>query len=116
VLSASLAATKAQHQLFVPDENAAEAARPKDAHIYGVKDLASLCQHLSGEAVFSQAQASLNLNIRPLPDLIDVKGQHRAKPAIRLKNNTHQTCRFFCCKIYYQCATTTTLGRLWHYA
>ncbi len=84
VLSASLAATKEQHPLFVPLENAAEAARPKEALIYGVRDLASLCRHLSGESPLSPAQVTPHQQQKALPDLIDVKGQHRARRALEI--------------------------------
>ncbi len=84
VLSASLAAAKDQHPLFVPYSNAEEAARPKHAVVYGVKDLVSLCQHLTGEAPLTPAQASVAANPHPQLDLMDVKGQHRARRALEI--------------------------------
>ena len=90
VLSASLAATKEAHQLFVPEENAAEAARPKDAHIYGVKDLATI-------------EISMNDLLRFNPDSLSVQQGETIR--LRITNNgkiPHEFvlgtrgCRFVC--------------------
>jgi len=84
VLSASIAATKEQHQLFVPLENASEAARPKNAHVYGIKHLAELCQHLSATDCLIATQPEYRVQTGISLDLADVKGQHRARRALEI--------------------------------
>jgi len=84
VLSASLASAKEGHSLFVPSANADEAARPKNAQVYGVSDLVGLCQHLTGGKRLTLAQPSVSVNHHPVLDLLDVKGQHRARRALEI--------------------------------
>lgn len=84
-LPASLAAREAGHALFLPEANAAEAARPAGAVIYGAAHLLDVCAHLQEQTLLPQADASL---LPPLlawgPDLSDVKGQHRARRALEI--------------------------------
>ena len=84
VLSASLAAGRDNRALFVPLENAGEAARPPQSRVFGAADLGTLCAHLQGDRMLPRALASLPLNVRKLPDLADVKGQHRARRALEI--------------------------------
>lgn len=71
-------------RLFLPFENAAEAAVVKDIEVYGVKNIASLAAHLNGLSYIPRAKPaefdpSELLNI---PDFADVKGQDAVKGAI----------------------------------
>lgn len=86
VLSASIAAAKEHHALYVPSNNANEAARPKNARVYGVAHLVALCEHLqTGEPLAATVNDTSNyVATRAMPDLIDVKGQHRARRALEI--------------------------------
>ncbi|RZU38414.1 magnesium chelatase family protein [Fluviicoccus keumensis] len=84
VLSASLAAGRENRALFVPAENAGEAARPPQSRVFGAACLGSLCAHLQGDTMLPRATPSRPLNpVRPA-DLADVKGQHRARRALEI--------------------------------
>lgn len=84
VLSASLAATKEKHALYVPCDNAQEASYPQHAQIYGLKHLKELCAYLSGELTPSATPKPQHHHIQKTPDLSDVKGQHRARRALEI--------------------------------
>ena len=85
VLSASIAATKESHALYIPSPNALEAARPKNARVYGVSHLRALCDYLQTdtglEPTLNQKPSHQTLK---MPDLCDVKGQHRARRALEI--------------------------------
>ena len=84
-LSASLAAGREQHELFVPRDNAAEAARPPGSRVFGAPDLRRLCEHLEGEHLLTRAAPPEQTAARiAAPDLSDVKGQHRARRALEI--------------------------------
>lgn len=84
VLSASLAATKDGHSLYVPLDNGQEAAYPQQAKIYGVSHLKELCAGLLGELQLSVIQNKPQHHYSQSPDLSDVKGQHRARRALEI--------------------------------
>ncbi|PTQ91165.1 YifB family Mg chelatase-like AAA ATPase [Agitococcus lubricus] len=84
VLAASLASTQQQHVLCVPADNAAEAARPSGAKVYGFSDLKQLYRFLQGEISPSIAQAPVDNVPTHVLDLADVKGQHRARRALEI--------------------------------
>ena len=72
-------------RLFVPAENAAEAAFAEGVEVYGVKTVAELIAHLSGEAALSPAAAPAPEHFAAgLPDLADVKGQEGVKRALEI--------------------------------
>ena len=85
VLSASIAAAKEGHALYIPSSNALEAARPKNARVYGVSHLRALCDYLQTdtglEPTLNQKPSHQTLK---MPDLCDVKGQHRARRALEI--------------------------------
>ena len=72
-------------RLFVPAENAAEAAFAEGVEVYGVRTVAELIAHLSGEAALSPAAAPAPEHFAAgLPDLADVKGQEGVKRALEI--------------------------------
>ena len=63
-------------ELFVPADNASEAAFAKGISVYGVENLAQLIEHLSARAPLSCAQPpELEVLRGELPDFSEVKGQ-----------------------------------------
>ncbi|MCR5577236.1 MAG: YifB family Mg chelatase-like AAA ATPase [Oscillospiraceae bacterium] len=72
-------------RLFVPAENAAEAAFAEGVEVYGVKTVRELIAHLSGEAALSPAEAPAPALFRAgAPDLSEVKGQENVKRALEI--------------------------------
>ena len=72
-------------QLFVPAENAPEAAFAEDIAVYPVSTVAELLAHLRGEAPISPASApDLSAISVPVPDFSDVKGQDNVKRALEV--------------------------------
>lgn len=71
-------------RLFLPYENAAEAAVVKDIEVYGVKNIASLAAHLNGLSFIPRAKPAQFdiLEKIGIPDFADVKGQDSVKGAI----------------------------------
>ncbi len=71
-------------RLFLPYENAAEAAVVKDIEVYGVKNIASLAAHLNGLSAISKAKPAefLTEGTEFIPDFADVKGQDAVKGAV----------------------------------
>ena len=79
------AAREGLRRLFVPAENAAEAAFADGVEVYGVKNVRELIAHLSGEAALSPAAAPAPALFRTgAPDLADVKGQENVKRALEI--------------------------------
>ena len=77
------------HELYLPAQNAAEAALVPGVAVYGAADLRSLCAHLAGEdpdarlapvhaSAFDAAPAA------PPPDMADVIGQRGARRALEV--------------------------------
>ena len=72
-------------RLFVPAENAAEAAFAEGIEVYPVKDVQSLIRHLRGEEGIEPARApEIGAQERALPDFADVKGQENVKRALEI--------------------------------
>lgn len=87
VLTASIAATEAQHRLCVPLANAEEAAVPRDSRIMACAHLLQVCGQLKQPASAELYRATLNADQQEwdtYPDLEDVKGQHQAKRALEV--------------------------------
>ncbi len=86
VLPMALAAReKGVRQLFVPLDNAAEATLAGGLTVYGVPDVRSLCDHLSGRALLSPAPVWVpEAESIPLPDFRDVMGQENVKRALEI--------------------------------
>jgi magnesium chelatase family protein len=86
VLPMALAAKSAGiRQLFVPEENAAEATLAGDLTVYGVPDVKALTAHLRGERRLPPASPwTAEAEPEPLPDLKDVMGQENVKRALEI--------------------------------
>ena len=71
--------------LYVPAENAAEAAFAEDLAVYPVKSVPELIAHLRGEAPLTPAAPpALDAFDIPLPDFADVKAQENVKRALEV--------------------------------
>ena len=71
--------------LFVPAENAAEAAFAENVEIVPVQSVAQLVRHLRGEETIAPAPApDVHAEELPLPDFADVKGQENVKRALEI--------------------------------
>ena len=72
-------------RLFVPAENAAEAAFAEGLEVYGVETVAQLVHHLRGEKAIERARApELHAESGFFPDFADVKGQENVKRAFEI--------------------------------
>ena len=72
-------------KLFVPEENAAEAAFAENIAVYPVRDLAQLLAHLKGQKPIAPARApELSGLDGGLPDFAEVKGQENVKRALEI--------------------------------
>ena len=71
--------------LYVPAENAAEAAFAEGLTVYPVHDLGELIAHLRGEAELTPADPpALDFDDAPIPDFADVKAQDNVKRALEV--------------------------------
>ena len=71
--------------LFVPADNAAEAAFAEDVTVYPVHTVSELLAHLRGETLITPAAApDLSAMAVPVPDFADVKGQDNIKRALEV--------------------------------
>ena len=86
VLPMALAARRTGvKKLFVPMENAAEAAFAEDVEVYGVKHVMELISHLKAEETLSPTAAPELTDTHSLiPDFSDVKGQENVKRALEI--------------------------------
>ena len=72
-------------KLYVPAENAAEAAFAEGLEVYGVKTVPELLRCLRGETELRPAAAAEpEAAALPLPDFADVKGQENVKRALEI--------------------------------
>jgi len=72
--------------IFVPKDNAAEAAVIEGIDVYGVENVAELLAHLKGEKLI-EVQKKTEIkeeNLYEIPDFSDVKGQLAAKKALEV--------------------------------
>ena len=85
-LPMALAAEKAGiKELYVPAENASEAAFAEGLAVYPVENVMQLVRHLRGEERLSPAEApDLNAMQVSVPDFADVKGQENVKRALEI--------------------------------
>lgn len=71
--------------LFVPSENADEAAFAEKISVYPVKNVSQLLNHLRGEKLIEAASVpSLEIYTDTMPDFSDVKGQEDVKRALEI--------------------------------
>lgn len=72
--------------IFVPIDNAEEAAVIDGINVYGVENLPQLIAHLTGEKLIEKTTPSENSdeNFSAVPDFSDVKGQIAAKKALEV--------------------------------
>ena len=71
--------------LFVPEENAAEAAFAEDIAVYPVQSVQQLLKHLSGEVLIEPASVPESSSEQEkLPDFSDVKGQENVRRAFEI--------------------------------
>ena len=84
-LPAASGAARHQRQLILPEGNAAEAALVEDADIRSARHLLEICAFLRNEAKLATPNR-ITASPQPLdiPDLEDVRGQHRAKRALEV--------------------------------
>jgi magnesium chelatase family protein len=79
------AARSGTTDLYVPAENAAEAAFAEGLRVWPVPDLRALLRHLSGEEALSTAEApALAAGLDAVPDFAEVKGQENVKRALEV--------------------------------
>ena len=87
VLSMALCAAKnGVKKLFVPVENAAEAAVAEELEVYGVPDVPALVKHLKGEEKLPRIlpQPYNAADCAVYPDFADVHGQPEARRALEI--------------------------------
>ena len=85
-LPMALAAQRAGiRELYVPAENASEAAFADEVSVYGVETVAQLLKHLSGEEPLSPTEPPKPETGREhIPDFADVKGQENVRRALEI--------------------------------
>ena len=72
-------------KLFVPAENALEAAFAENVEVYPVRTVAELVRHLRGEKAIGRApQTTPDASAQSIPDFADVKGQENVKRAFEI--------------------------------
>lgn len=84
VLPAAIRARDAGRALIVPHGNVAEAARVAGAEILGAGHLREVVAHLLGVEPLRPATQVAVASVPAVPDLRDVRGQHRARRALEI--------------------------------
>ncbi len=85
VLPASLAAKQNKRKLIVPVENLAEAQLVGESQAIGANHLLEVCAFLQGQKKLDfKLENAQPIQLKPSPDLIEVKGQYAAKRALEV--------------------------------
>lgn len=86
VLPTALACGAAQRSLLIPSDNADEAAIAEKTECFSASHLLDVCRHLMGQGDLSLCRSSELSQVQQTiyPDILDVKGQHRAKRALQI--------------------------------
>ncbi len=75
-------------EIFVPADNAKEAAVVEGIDVYGVRDVRSVAMHIRGEEYIEKtphtSYETFNETMLGIPDFADIKGQQNAKYAMQL--------------------------------
>ena len=72
-------------ELYVPEDNAAEAAFAENLNVFPVHDIGQLLKHLNGEEEINPASSpDINSDLVGLPDFSDVKGQENVRRAFEI--------------------------------
>ena len=72
-------------ELYVPEDNAAEAAFAENLNVFPVHDIGQLLKHLNGEEAINPASSpDISSDLVGLPDFSDVKGQENVRRAFEI--------------------------------
>jgi magnesium chelatase family protein len=82
----ALATQQAGRQLIIPQDNALEASLPRDLELFPAQHLLEVCSHLLGEKLLTRyvSPTPTHANEEHYLDLMDVRGQHRARRALEI--------------------------------
>jgi len=83
-LAMALSAARARRAFVLPEANAREAALVEEATVYPAQSLLEVCAHLAGRAPLPRCTERPAVNGCCHPDLVEVKGQLRAKRALEI--------------------------------
>ncbi|MBW3568482.1 MAG: ATP-binding protein [Proteobacteria bacterium] len=85
VLSAAMAARRAERDLVLPHGNGAEGALVDGMDIFEAKSLLAVAAHLQGgESLYKVPRSELPASPQESPDLAEVRGQSRARRALEI--------------------------------
>jgi magnesium chelatase family protein len=85
VLSSAIGCCRGERRLIIPQANGAEAALAVQERHLTARHLLDICAHLGGMAKLTpEAATPLPARQEGLPDMADIKGQHKAKRALEI--------------------------------
>ena len=84
VMAVARATLLAKRTLLVPKDNGVEAARIPNVQVFAASTLKQICAHLEQVALLPAIQHEPIKQQINLPDMADVKGQHRARRALEI--------------------------------